>query len=128
MLLRNESYLEFYHLRLELKYETIQSVQFISNYSDVIVREFRKLHNEDSTNTADRKTNEVYDTSDTGNDEVIANLLQAQFNQEYNTILNKREEKFNRDSKGNNFALFFGYMIIFDIECFSYYFSKYLIQ
>jgi len=69
----------------------------------MIVREFQKLHNEDSTNstTADRKTNEIYDTSDTGNDEVIANLLQAQFNREYNIMLKRTEEKFNRDSKGN---------------------------
>lgn len=44
---------------------------------------------------------ETYDASDTGNDEVIANLLQSQFNREYNTMLKRTEEKFNRDSKGD---------------------------
>lgn len=43
---------------------------------------------------------ETYDASDTGNDEVIANLLQTQFNHEYDTMLKRTEEKFNRDSKG----------------------------
>lgn len=44
---------------------------------------------------------ETYDASDTGNDEVIANLLQTQFNREYDTMLKRTEDKFNRDSKGN---------------------------
>lgn len=44
---------------------------------------------------------ETYDASDTGNDEVIANLLQAQFNREYDTMLKRTEKKFNRDSKGD---------------------------
>lgn len=48
---------------------------------------------------------ETYDASDTSNDEVndevIANLLQAQFNREYDTMLKRTEEKFNRDSKGD---------------------------
>jgi RIO kinase 3 len=98
----------------------------------VIVREFQKLrkqHYEDSTSstTADRNTNEIYDTSDTGNDEVIAHLLQAQFNREYNTILKRTEEKFNRDSKGNTISRFsFSYMIILKLYD-SFYFSKYLI-
>lgn len=43
---------------------------------------------------------ETYDASDTGSDEVIANLLQAQFNREYDTMLKRTEKKFNRDSKG----------------------------
>jgi len=44
---------------------------------------------------------ETYDASDTGSDEVIANLLQAQFNREYDTMLKRTEKKFNRDSKGD---------------------------
>lgn len=62
-------------------------------------REFRKLHSEDSANVTSKTASETYDGSDTNNDEVIANLMQAQFNQEYNTMLKRTEDKFNRDSK-----------------------------
>lgn len=49
----------------------------------------------------DKTMGETYDASDTGNDEVIAYLLQTQFNREYDTMLKRTEEKFNRDSKGD---------------------------
>lgn len=65
-----------------------------------IVRELKKYFDED-TYEVDKKMGETYDASDTDNDEVIANLLQTQFNREYDTMLKRTEEKFNRDSKGD---------------------------
>ena len=56
---------------------------------------------------------ETYDASDTGNDEVIAHLLQTQFSREYDTMLKRTEEKFNRDSKGDKkYINFLVYVII----------------
>ncbi|XP_012226605.1 serine/threonine-protein kinase RIO3 [Linepithema humile] len=62
-------------------------------------KELKKYLDDDNTNNIDRQIGETFDASDTGNDEVIACLLQAQFNGEYNTMLKRTEEKFNRDSK-----------------------------
>lgn len=62
-------------------------------------KELKKYFDDDNMNKIDRQIGETFDASDTGNDEVIACLLQAQFNGEYNTMLKRTEEKFNRDSK-----------------------------
>ncbi|XP_050453976.1 serine/threonine-protein kinase RIO3-like [Cataglyphis hispanica] len=63
-------------------------------------RELKQYFNDDGANKKiDKNMGETYDASDTGNDEVIANLLQAQFNWEYDTMLKRTEEKFNRDAK-----------------------------
>ncbi|KAL6261299.1 hypothetical protein P5V15_008820 [Pogonomyrmex californicus] len=62
-------------------------------------RELKKYFDEDNTNQTDVQVGETYDASDTSNDEVIAHLLQAQFNREYDTMLKRTEDKFNRDSK-----------------------------
>ncbi|KAL0127138.1 hypothetical protein PUN28_005430 [Cardiocondyla obscurior] len=63
-------------------------------------REMKKYFGNDNVNCQlDQSTGETYDASDTGNDEVIANLLQTQFNHEYDTMLKRTEDKFNRDAK-----------------------------
>lgn len=63
-------------------------------------RELKQYFNDDGANKkTDKNMGETYDASDTGSDEVIANLLQRQFNWEYDTMLKRTEEKFNRDSK-----------------------------
>ncbi|XP_012059558.1 PREDICTED: serine/threonine-protein kinase RIO3-like [Atta cephalotes] len=62
-------------------------------------RELKKCFDEDNVNIMDKTMGETYDASDTGNDEVIAYLLQTQFSREYDTMLKRTEEKFNRDSK-----------------------------
>lgn len=43
----------------------------------------------------------VYEPGDTDDDEVIAHMLQDQYNKEYDLMLKRTEEKFNRDSKVN---------------------------
>ncbi|OAD54366.1 Serine/threonine-protein kinase RIO3 [Eufriesea mexicana] len=43
----------------------------------------------------------ICESNDTDNDEVIAHMLQDQFNKEYDLMLKRTEEKFNRDSKVN---------------------------
>lgn len=43
------------------------------------------------------KTNE----GDTDSDEVIAHILQSQFNKEYDTMLKNTEKVVNRDAKGD---------------------------
>jgi len=68
---------------------------------------------------------ETYDASDTGNDEVIANLLQTQFNREYDTMLKRTEEKFNRDSKGDKKHIDFLSIWLFEVVI--SYFSEHLI-
>ncbi|XP_043594147.1 serine/threonine-protein kinase RIO3-like [Bombus pyrosoma] len=63
-------------------------------------KEFKKSH----IQTVDNINIENYticDTNDTENDEVIANMLQDQFNKEYDLILKRTEQKLNRDSKVN---------------------------
>ncbi|KYM93901.1 PREDICTED: serine/threonine-protein kinase RIO3-like [Cyphomyrmex costatus] len=62
-------------------------------------RELKKCFDKDNVNLMDKTLGETYDVSDTGNDEVIAYLLQTQFSREYDTMLKRTEEKFNRDSK-----------------------------
>ncbi|KAG5318904.1 RIOK3 kinase, partial [Pseudoatta argentina] len=62
-------------------------------------RELKKCFDEDNVNIMDKTMGETYDASDTGNDEVIAHLLQTQFSREYDTMLKRTEKKFNRDSK-----------------------------
>lgn len=47
----------------------------------------------------------ICETNDTENDEVIAHMLQDQFNKEYNLMLKHTEKKLNRDSKGKIFFL-----------------------
>lgn len=43
----------------------------------------------------------IYEPDDTDSDEVIAHMLQAQYNKEYDLMLKRTEEKFNRDAKVN---------------------------
>lgn len=43
----------------------------------------------------------ICETDDTDNDTVIAHMLQDQYNKEYDLMLKRTEEKFNRDSKVN---------------------------
>ncbi|XP_076759742.1 serine/threonine-protein kinase RIO3 [Xylocopa sonorina] len=43
----------------------------------------------------------MHKSNDTDNDEVIAHMLQDQFNKEYDLMLKRTEEKFNRDAKVN---------------------------
>ncbi|XP_076244341.1 serine/threonine-protein kinase RIO3 [Calliopsis andreniformis] len=43
----------------------------------------------------------ICESNDTDNDEVIAHMLQDQFNKEYDLMLKRTEEKFNRDAKVN---------------------------
>ncbi|XP_011869834.1 PREDICTED: serine/threonine-protein kinase RIO3 [Vollenhovia emeryi] len=62
-------------------------------------RELKKYFNEDNTNPADETFGETYDATDTDNDAVIAHMLQCQFNHEYDSMLKRTEDKFNRDSK-----------------------------
>lgn len=93
------------------------------NYFNVS-RELKKYFDDNDTNKIDRQIGETFDASDTGNDEVIACLLQAQFNGEYNTMLKRTEEKFNRDSKGNQ-KRDKAHMII---SSYSSYFSEHLVQ
>ncbi|XP_072762044.1 serine/threonine-protein kinase RIO3 isoform X2 [Anoplolepis gracilipes] len=63
-------------------------------------REFKEYFNDDDAKKkTDKNMGETYDASDTSSDEVIANLLQTQFNREYDTMLKRTEQKFNRDAK-----------------------------
>lgn len=67
-------------------------------------RELKKLHNQ----TVDNVNIENYticETNDTENDEVIAHMLQDQFNKEHDLILKRTEKILNRDSKGKIFFL-----------------------
>ncbi|XP_076648676.1 serine/threonine-protein kinase RIO3 [Halictus rubicundus] len=43
----------------------------------------------------------LYEAHDTDSDEVIAHMLQDQFNKEYDLMIKRTEEKFNRDAKVN---------------------------
>lgn len=67
-------------------------------------RELKKSH----IQTVDNVNIENYtirETNDTENDEVIAHMLQDQFNKEHDLMLKRTEEKLNRDSKGKIFFL-----------------------
>lgn len=75
----------------------ITSEQYANSLQE---KEFKKSH----IQTVDNINIENYticDTNDTENDEVIANMLQDQFNKEYDLILKRTEQKLNRDSKVN---------------------------
>ena len=45
--------------------------------------------------------NELFEIDETDNDKVIAHLLQAEYNAEHNLMLQRTENKFNRNSRGN---------------------------
>jgi len=81
-----------------------------------IARKLKECFDEDNVNQVDKKMGETYDASDTGNDEVIANLLQTQFNREYDTMLKRTEEKFNRDSKGDKKYINFLSIWLYDLK------------
>lgn len=83
--------------------DTFDLCDFVSKIIFVLPhRELKQYFNDDGANKkTDKNMGETYDASDTGSDEVIANLLQRQFNWEYDTMLKRTEEKFNRDSKGD---------------------------
>lgn len=63
-------------------------------------REFEKCKNSLKKEQI-TKMYDTYEPSDTDNDAVIAQLLQAQYNREYDTMLKRTETKVNRDSKVN---------------------------
>ncbi|CAK9828367.1 Serine/threonine-protein kinase RIO3 [Anthophora retusa] len=63
-------------------------------------KELKQCQNE-TVDDVNIKDCTLYESSDTDNDEVIAHMLQDQFNKEYNLMLKRTEEKFNRDSKVN---------------------------
>ncbi|XP_029035417.1 serine/threonine-protein kinase RIO3-like [Osmia bicornis bicornis] len=63
-------------------------------------KEIKKYQTEIS-NDADIEDSTIYESNDTDNDEVIAHMLQDQYNKEYDQILTRTEEKFNRDAKVN---------------------------
>lgn len=44
---------------------------------------------------------DMYEPNETDSDEVIAHMLQVQYNKEYDKMLKRTEEKFNRDAKVN---------------------------
>lgn len=73
---------------------------FKSYFCIVTHRELNYFNDDGANKKTDKSMGETYDASDTGSDEVIANLLQAQFNREYDTMLRRTEKKFNRDAKG----------------------------
>lgn len=62
-------------------------------------RELKKYQNE-TENDVNIEDCTIYETNDTDSDEVIAHMLQDQFNKEYDLMLKRTEKKFNRDSKG----------------------------
>lgn len=57
-----------------------------------------KKHQIETVDDANIESSEI---NDTDNDEVIAHMMQDQFNKEYDLMLKRTEEKFNRDSKVN---------------------------
>ncbi|XP_006614377.1 serine/threonine-protein kinase RIO3-like [Apis laboriosa] len=63
-------------------------------------KELKKYQNE-TENDVNIQDCTIYETNDTDSDEVIAHMLQDQFNKEYDLMLKRTEEKFNRDSKVN---------------------------
>ncbi|XP_003691785.1 serine/threonine-protein kinase RIO3 [Apis florea] len=63
-------------------------------------KELKKYQNE-TENDVNIQDCAIYETNDTDSDEVIAHMLQDQFNKEYDLMLKRTEEKFNRDSKVN---------------------------
>ncbi|KAG5314788.1 RIOK3 kinase, partial [Acromyrmex insinuator] len=82
---------------LDITMEQLAASMQESNFC--IAREMKKCFDKDNVNVMDKTMGETYDASDTGNDEVIAHLLQTQFSREYDTMLKRTEKKFNRDSK-----------------------------
>lgn len=67
-------------------------------------RELKKCQIE-TVNDANIENCAICEINDTDNDEVIAHMMQDQFNKEYDLMLKRTEEKFNRDSKGKMFFL-----------------------
>ncbi|PBC32721.1 serine/threonine-protein kinase RIO3 [Apis cerana] len=63
-------------------------------------KELKKYQNE-TENDVNIEDCTIYETNDTDSDEVIAHMLQDQFNKEYDLMLKRTEKKFNRDSKVN---------------------------
>lgn len=63
-------------------------------------KEIKKYQSETS-NDVNIEDCTIYETNDTDNDEVIAHMLQDQYNKEHDQILKLTEEKFNRDAKVN---------------------------
>lgn len=46
----------------------------------------------------------ICEYNDIDNDTVIAHMLQDQYNKEYDRMLKRTEEKFNKDAKGRNLS------------------------
>ena len=65
-------------------------------------RELKK-HQIETVENANIENCAICESNDTDNDEVIAHMMQDQFNKEYDLMLKRTEEKFNRDSKGKMF-------------------------
>ena len=60
-----------------------------------------KKHQVETTEDVNTQDCAIHETHDTDNDEVIAHMLQNQYNKEYDLMLKRTEDKFNRDSKVN---------------------------
>ncbi|KAF3422369.1 hypothetical protein E2986_09068 [Frieseomelitta varia] len=60
-----------------------------------------KKHQIERVDDANIENCAICESNDTDNDEVIAHMMQDQFNKEYDLMLKRTEEKFNRDSKVN---------------------------
>ncbi|XP_003707680.1 serine/threonine-protein kinase RIO3 [Megachile rotundata] len=75
----------------------ITSEQLASSLQE---KEIKKYQNEIS-NDVNIEDCTVCECNDTDNDEVIAHMLQDQYNKEHDEILKRTEEKFNRDAKVN---------------------------
>ncbi|KZC14513.1 PREDICTED: serine/threonine-protein kinase RIO3-like [Dufourea novaeangliae] len=63
-------------------------------------KEIRKYQVE-SVNDVNIQDCALFETNDTDSDEVIAHMMQDQYNKEYDLMIKRTEEKFNRDSKVN---------------------------
>lgn len=78
----------------------ITSDQLATSLQEKELEKYKNSFKEEPINEV-YETYETYEPSDTDNDEVIAHMLQAQYNQEYDMMLKRTETKYNRDSKVN---------------------------
>lgn len=79
-------------------------VIFYSHHSIHISREIRK-HVDLVMPEPTPEECGLLELDDTDSDTVIAQMLQAQFNREYDSMLKRTEDKFNGSSKGDSIAL-----------------------
>lgn len=75
----------------------ITSEQLALSLQEKEMKQLINNHTEDN----DIQDPGMYEIHDTDSDEVIAHMLQSQFNKEYDLMLKRTEEKLNRDAKVN---------------------------